>query len=146
MSIDLSACPQASSSVSIPPFYSAPVSLHHSFIALSSPPSIPLSFPPLPSHLCDALCATFPRTIHFTRSSPLPTGFISFFFFTTFNLTPSHALSISCGLSGLQSRCNGRQAGQIAQRHINLPWLTVRTPEQKSMCPLQPLSPQCHHR
>lgn len=129
MSIDLSACPQASLSILLP-FYSKPVSLHHSFIAFSSPPSIPISFALLPSHLCGALCA-FVLTVLLVQfiplthllPVPLPTTTSFFFFFllsssSYFHLpslsrTLSHALSISCGLSGLQSRVMGDRRGRL---------------------------------
>lgn len=86
------------------PVYREPVSLHHSFIAFSSAASIAHSFSSFTSHLCGTLC-TFVCPV-------LPVRFISlahllpidpFLFLPSLNLLHSHALSISCDLSGLQS-------------------------------------------
>ena len=69
----------------------------------------------LPSHLCDTLCA-FVLPVLLVQFILLPSGTF-FFFFPLFspslNLTPSHALSISCGLSGLQSCVMGDRRGRL---------------------------------
>lgn len=74
--------------------------------------------------LCSPLCSQFClyNSFHSLISSlfhslPDPFFFLSFFllffFLPSLNLTPSHALSISCGLSGLQSCVMGDRRGRL---------------------------------
>lgn len=88
----------------------------------------PLICPMLVFFLRTFSLPSFARAIHFTHSSPPHT--------TPLYILPSISLiSFTCiiyqlWLVGTPVMCNGRQTGQIAQRHINLLRLTVRTSDR----------------